>query len=197
MRNTNANALSAYLASGVCVSQSTKYTLQLNWLWLALRVRWNLKLQQLPINPSWMGFSALSDVSAMFLLHWGSLMDKCLKVKSLVQKPKQKDYSSLWRGHRKIMQNGVMGVQHAGLGADIKVKELVIDSVMAVCVVFIKRFLCVWSLTMITVIEEWLSAFQTSEQACSSCCTNESLLSKKESRNCQILSQIIDNLANS
>lgn len=169
-----------------------KYALQLNCLWLTLRVRWNLKLQQLHINPSWTGFSALSNVSPMFLLHWGSLMDRRLKVKSLMRKLKQKDYSSLWRGHGKILKNGIMGMWHAlsaGLGADIKVKELVMDNVIAVCVVFMKRFLWICSLTMITVIKGWLSAFQTSEHACSSHRTNESLLSQKE----QKLAQFITN----
>lgn len=68
MRNTNANVLSAYLASGGlgCVIQRTKYTLYLNALRLSLRIRWNLKLQQLHISPSWTRFSAVSIVRSVF-----------------------------------------------------------------------------------------------------------------------------------
>lgn len=43
------------------------------------------------------------------------------------------------------MQNGVMGIQHAlssGLGAHKKVKELVMEKVTPVCLVFVNFFEC-------------------------------------------------------
>lgn len=71
------------------------------------------------------------------------MMDRRLKVESLMQKPKQKDYSSLRRGHGKIIQNeghGRVGAPSAGLGAVRRGKELVMDNVMAVFV-WVRRFL--------------------------------------------------------
>lgn len=117
MRNANANVLSGCLALGGCVSESTKYIFQVDWVWLASR-QTESKTRAAPHkSPLGWFFSALWLLSKMcparFLLHWGRLMDRCLKVKSLMQKPKQKDYSSLWRGPDKIMQNRVTGTWRA------------------------------------------------------------------------------------
>lgn len=70
-------------------------------------------------------------------------MDRPLKVESLMRKPKQKDYSSLRRGHGEIIQDegrGHAGAPSAGLGAVRRGKELVMDHVMAVFV-WIRRCL--------------------------------------------------------
>lgn len=146
MRNTNANALSAYMAlvvgDGGCVIQSTKHKLQLNRLWLALRVRWNRKLQQLHISPSWTSFSALSNARRSVFAPLrrfdgqtlkGKITDAETKAKRLlISVERTREDNAKW-GH------GHVDAPSAGLGAVIGVKELVKDNAVAVCVVFTKK----------------------------------------------------------